>query len=85
MLTKKYHQKFIKSTLGVRKQTSTPAIYGDTGRFPLIIRQHIKAVKYWCRILETISEPSRQKCLHMLLKLKMALASRIGVPVFALS
>ena len=47
----KIHLKFIKSTLGVRKQTPTPAIYGDTGRFPLIIRQHIKAVKYWCRIL----------------------------------
>ena len=33
-------------SLGVRKQTPTPAIYSDTGRFPLIIRQHIKAVKY---------------------------------------
>ena len=42
----KIHRKFIKSTLGVRKQTPTPAIYGDKGRFPLIIRQHIEAVKY---------------------------------------
>ena len=48
---KKLHLKFIKSILGVRKQTPTPAIYGDTERFPLIIRQHIEAVKYWCRIL----------------------------------
>ena len=32
----KNHLKFIKSTLEVRKQTSTPAIYGDTGRFLLI-------------------------------------------------
>ena len=47
----KIHLKFIKSTLGVRKRTPTPAIYGDKGRFPLIIRQHIKAVKYWCGIL----------------------------------
>ena len=38
------HLKFIKSTLGVRKQTPTPAIYGDTGRFQLIIRQHIQAI-----------------------------------------
>ena len=37
----KIHLKFIQSTLGVRKQTLTPARYGDTGRFPLIIRQHI--------------------------------------------
>ena len=42
----KIHLQFIKSTLGVRKQTPTPAIYGDTGRFPLIIRQLIKAVQY---------------------------------------
>ena len=27
----KIHLKLIKSTLGVRKQTPTPAIYGDTG------------------------------------------------------
>ena len=41
-----------KSTLGVRKQTPTPVIYGDTGRCPLIIKQHIKAVKYWYRALD---------------------------------
>ena len=57
------HLKFIKSTLGVRKQTPrpTPAIYGDTGRFPLIIRKPIKAVKYWCRILKlSQSHPVRK-------------------------
>ena len=48
----KIHLQFIKSTPGARQQTPTPAIYGDTGRFTLIIRQHIKAVKYWCRILD---------------------------------
>ena len=48
----KIHLKFIQSTLGARKPTPSPAIYGDTGRFPLIIRQHIKA------------EPSSQKCLQ---------------------
>ena len=48
----KIHLKFIKSALGVRKQTPTSTIYGDTGRFPLNIRQHIKAVKYWCSILK---------------------------------
>ena len=35
----KIHLKFIKSTLGARNQTPTPVIYGNTGRFPLIIRQ----------------------------------------------
>ena len=45
VIWKKILIKFIKLTLGVRKQTSTPAIYGDTGRFALIIMQHIKAMK----------------------------------------
>ena len=80
----KIHLKFIKSTLGVRKQTPTPAIYGDTGRFPLIIRQHIKAVKYWCRILKLSQSHPVRKAYNMLLELD-GIASRIGVPVFALS
>ena len=48
----KIHIKCIKSTL--RKQAPSPAIYmyDDTGRLPLIIRQHIKAITYWCVILD---------------------------------
>ena len=65
----KIHLKFIKSTLGVRKQTPTPAIYGDTGRFPLIIRQHIKAVKYWCRILKLSRSHPVRNAYNMLLEL----------------
>ena len=65
----KIHLKFIKSTLGVRKQTPTPAIYGDTGRFPLIIRQHIKAVKYWCRILDLSQSHPVRNAYNMLLEL----------------
>ena len=65
----KIHLKFIKSTLGVRKQTPTPAIYGDTGRFPLIIRQHIKAVKYWCRILKLSQSHPVRNAYNMLIEL----------------
>ena len=65
----KIHLKFIKSTLGVRKQTPTPAIYGDTGRFPLIIRQHIKVVKYWCRILKLSQSHPVRNAYNMLLEL----------------
>ena len=71
MLTiwKKIHLKFIKSTLGVRKQTPTPEIYGDTGRFPLITRQYIKAVKYWCRILKLFQSHPVRNAYNMLLEL----------------
>ena len=65
----KIHLNFIKSTLGVRKQTPTPAIYGDTGRFPLIIRQHIKTVKYWCRILKLSQSHQVRNAYNMLLEL----------------
>ena len=65
----KIHLKCIKSPIGVRKQTPTPAIYGDTGRFPLIIRQHIKAVKYWCRILKLSQSHPVRNAYNMLLEL----------------
>ena len=45
------HNKFIKYTLGVKRQTSTLAIYGECGRFPLYVRQNELMLKYWCRIL----------------------------------
>ena len=73
-------------------------------RLPLIIRQQIKAVKYWCKILKLSQSHSVRNAYNMLLELDdiilsyskggaqpaimpgwMALASQIGVPVFALS
>ena len=30
---------YMKSSLGVKIQTSTLAVYGETGRFPLLLRQ----------------------------------------------
>ena len=57
----KIHIKFIESTLGVRKQTPTPAI--------LIIRQHIKAVKYWCRIIDLSQNHLVRNNYNMLLEL----------------
>ena len=63
----KIHLKLIKSTMGVRKQTH--AIYGDTGRPPLIIRQHIIAVKYWCRILDLSQNHPVRNAHNMLLEL----------------
>ena len=44
-------------------------IYGDTGRFPLIIRQHIKAAKYWCRILDLSQNHPVSNAYSMLLDL----------------
>ena len=52
----RFHLKFIKSTLNVRTQTATNAIYAETGRLPLQIRHQIQAIKYWIKILELTSD-----------------------------
>ena len=45
------------------------AIYADTERCPLIIRQHIKAVKYWCKILRLSQSHPVRNAYNMLLEL----------------
>ena len=45
------HTGFIKKTLGVKKQTSTLAVYGECGRYPLEIRQKELFIKFWYRLL----------------------------------
>ena len=46
------HTGFLKKTLGVKPQTSTLAVCGECGRFPLELRQKELALKYWCRLLK---------------------------------
>ena len=40
------HKKFCKSVLNVKSSTNSFAIYGELGRFPLIIERRIQIVKY---------------------------------------
>ncbi len=47
--------KFLKWTLGVRRQIPTAAIMGDLGRCLPYVRLQVKAVKFWCKL---ISKPS---------------------------
>ena len=42
----KIQLKFLKNILGVRNQTSTVGILADTGRYSLIVRKHVSAIKY---------------------------------------
>ena len=44
-------------------------MFGDTGRFPLIIWQHIKAVKCWCRILGLAQSHPVKNAYNILLEL----------------
>ncbi len=53
----KIHLQYLKSMLHVKPSSSTMAIYGEFGRFPLIIKQKCQLIKYWKRIL-TMNENS---------------------------
>ena len=41
----------MKNMLGVKQQTTSVTIYGDTGRYPLFLKQQILALKYWIRLI----------------------------------
>ena len=41
---------YLKNMLGVRKQTSTLAVYSEAGRFPLHVRQKVRMINYWTKL-----------------------------------
>ena len=44
------HLWFLKTTLGIKIQSSNYIVYGDTGRLPLLLRQQDIVLKYWDRL-----------------------------------
>ena len=58
----KIQLKFLKNVLGVRSQTSSLGILADTGRLPLLVRQHISAIKYLKRLNSNDSPILITKC-----------------------
>ena len=55
--------KYLKQILGVKQQTSTLAVYGETGRFPLLLRQRLALIKYWSRVI-SMDPSSVLKCVY---------------------
>ena len=45
------HLSFLKNMLGVKQATTSVTIYGDTGKYPLFLKQLIVALKYWIRLI----------------------------------
>ena len=43
--------KFLKQILGVRRQTSNLAVYGELGRIPLSVLHKLRVLQYWFKIL----------------------------------
>lgn len=54
---------YLKHMLGVRKQTPTLAVYGETGRFPLHIRQQLRMINYWLKLEKLPNDTILKKCL----------------------
>lgn len=46
------HTKFLRRILGVKKSTNLTALYGELGRFPLVIIRKINMIKYWIKLLK---------------------------------
>ena len=44
------HRKYLKWLLGVKINTKSMAVYGETGRSPLFIDRYIRSVKYWLKL-----------------------------------
>ena len=64
------HLNFFKYVLGVKSQTSSLAIYGDTGRFPLVMRQQDRAIKLWSRLKYSRDNKPINNVFHELEKLQ---------------
>ena len=43
--------KYLKNVVSVRQSTPDLAVYGETGQFPLHLRQQDQLVNYWLRIM----------------------------------
>lgn len=48
---KRVHLKFLKQVLGVKTQTCSSAVYGETGRVPLSIIRKVRILKFWFKII----------------------------------
>ena len=59
------HTKFLRRILGVKKSTNLTALYGELGRFPLLIIRKLNMIKYWIKILK--NESSLLKKVYMML------------------
>ena len=44
---------FCKRLLNVRNSTSSLAVYGELGRYPLYVLRHISIVKYWFKVINS--------------------------------
>jgi hypothetical protein len=59
--------RFLKLILGVKNSTCTIALYGEMGRFPIVLRHKVKLIKYWLRI-QALPDSALVKQMYIMLK-----------------
>ena len=64
--------RYLKYILGVKDSTCTPAVYGETGRFPIHLNHCIKLIKYWCRLISYKDDSLLKKAFNVMKSLQMA-------------
>ena len=47
------HLSYLKRALGVKLQTSNSAVFGETGRCPIMVRQEKLVIGYWLKLMNT--------------------------------
>ena len=62
------HLCFLKYILGVKRSTSSLITYGESGRFPLFMRQQDRAVKLWFRLKFSRDDKPKPWSQHMAYK-----------------
>ena len=61
------HLGYFKYVLNVKRQTSSLAVYGETGRYPLLLRQQDRVIKSWIRLENS---PQDKPIYHVYCELK---------------
>ena len=61
------HTKFLRRILGVKKSTNLASLYGEVGRYPLLLTRKINVIKYWIKILKQ-HDTSLIKQIYIMLK-----------------
>ena len=47
------HLSYLKRALGVKLQTSNLAVFGETGQYPIMVRQEKLVIGYWLKLMNT--------------------------------
>ena len=59
------HLKFCKYVLGVSAQTTSVAVYGECGRYPLFVVYYCKCIKFWLKITQMSCDRLTNQCYRL--------------------